>query len=183
MNSGGMMRFVRYLQGKETPRYGWVYEDRVGPIEGDLFGDYRRLEADIPLSKVRLLAPVIPSKIIAVGRNYVEHAREHNVDVPEIPGIFLKPPSSVIGPGERVILPPQSERVEHEGELAVVIGTRGRWISTEKANDFIFGYTVSNDVTARDLQRKDLQGLTHSARSDRGSRRSWTPRMSRSPAG
>ena len=151
------MRFVRYLQGKEAPRYGWVYEDRVGPIEGDLFGDYRRLEADIPLSKVRLLAPVVPSKIIAVGRNYVEHAREHNVDVPEIPGIFLKPPSSVIGPGDTVILPPQSERVEHEGELAVVIGTQGRWIPAEKANDFIFGYTVSNDVTARDLQRKDLQ--------------------------
>ena len=133
------MRFVRYLQGKEAPRYGWVYEDRVGPIEGDLFGDYRRLEADIPLSKVRLLAPVVPSKIIAVGRNYVEHAREHNVDVPEIPGIFLKPPSSVIGPGDTVILPPQSERVEHEGELAIVIGTRGRWIPAEKANDFIFG--------------------------------------------
>ena len=151
------MRFVRYLQGKETPRYGWVYEDRVGPVEGDLFGDYRRLEADIPLAKVRLLAPVMPSKIVAVGRNYVEHAREHNVDVPEIPGIFLKPPSSVIGPGDAVILPPQSERVEHEGELAVVIGTQGRWIPAEKANDFIFGYTVSNDVTARDLQRKDLQ--------------------------
>lgn len=151
------MRFVRYLQGKENPRYGWIYEDRVGPVEGDLFGDYRRLEADIPLNKVRLLAPVMPSKIIAVGRNYVEHAREHNVDVPEIPGIFLKPPSSVIGPGDTVILPPQSERVEHEGELAVVIGKRGRWIPPENAAEYILGYTASNDVTARDLQRSDLQ--------------------------
>jgi len=151
------MRFVRYQQGKEAPRYGWVHEDRVGPLEGDLFGDYRRLEADIPLQKVRLLAPVVPGKILGVGRNYIEHAREQKVDVPEIPAFFLKPPSAVIGPGDAIVLPPQSEKVEHEAELAVVIGQAGRWIPAEKAHEFILGYTIANDVTARDLQRKDLQ--------------------------
>jgi 2-keto-4-pentenoate hydratase/2-oxohepta-3-ene-1,7-dioic acid hydratase in catechol pathway len=151
------MRFVRYQQGREEPSYGWVYEDRVGPLEGSPFGDYRRLDADIPLSKVRLLAPVVPSKIIALGRNYVDHAKEHNVEVPTIPGIFLKPPSSVIGPDETVVLPPQSQRVEHEAELAIVIGKAGRWISAEGVQEHILGYTIANDVTARDLQRSDLQ--------------------------
>jgi 2-keto-4-pentenoate hydratase/2-oxohepta-3-ene-1,7-dioic acid hydratase in catechol pathway len=151
------MRFVRYQSGKDEPRYGWVYEDRVGPIEGSIFGDYRRLEADIPLAKVRLLAPVLPSKIIALGRNYVDHAKEHNVEVPTIPGIFLKPPSSVIGPDDAVVLPPQSQKVEHEAELAVVIGKTGRWIAPEQVADYILGYTIANDVTARDIQRSDLQ--------------------------
>jgi len=151
------MRFVRYQQGREEPRYGWVYEDRVGPLDGSPFGDYRRLDADIPLAKVRLLAPVLPSKIIALGRNYVEHAKEHNVEVPTIPGIFLKPPSSVIGPEETIVLPPQSQRVEHEAELAIVIGKAGRWIAAEAVQEHILGYTIANDVTARDLQRSDLQ--------------------------
>jgi len=151
------MRFVRYQQGREEPRYGWVYEDRVGPLDGSPFGDYRRLDADIPLAKVRLLAPVLPSKIIALGRNYVDHAKEHNVEVPTIPGIFLKPPSSVIGPEETIVLPPQSQRVEHEAELAIVIGKAGRWIAAEAVQEHILGYTIANDVTARDLQRSDLQ--------------------------
>ncbi len=151
------MRFVRYQQGQDAPRYGWVFEDRIGPLEGSPFGDYRRLEADIPLAKVRLLAPVLPSKIIALGRNYVDHAKEHNVEVPTIPGIFLKPPSSVIGPEDTIVLPPQSQKVEHEAELAIVIGKAGRWISAGAVAEHILGYTIANDVTARDLQRSDLQ--------------------------
>ena len=151
------MRFIRYQTGADAPRYGWVYEDRVGPIEGVPFGEFRRLEAEIPLSMVRLLAPVQPGKIICVGRNYAEHAREQNVEVPDIPMLFMKPPSSVIGPEDTIILPPQSRQVEHEGELAVVIGRRGRWIPAEQAPTYILGYTVANDVTARDLQRRDGQ--------------------------
>jgi 2-keto-4-pentenoate hydratase/2-oxohepta-3-ene-1,7-dioic acid hydratase in catechol pathway len=151
------MRFVRYQQGRDEPRYGWVYEDRVGALEGSPFGDYRRLDADTPLAKVRLLAPVLPTKIIALGRNYVDHAKEHNVEVPTIPGIFLKPPSAVIGPNETIVLPPQSQKVEHEAELAVVIGKAGRWIAAEAVPQHILGYTIANDVTARDLQRADLQ--------------------------
>ncbi len=151
------MRFIRYRTGSEEPRYGWVYEDRIGPIEGVPFGDYRRLEAEIPMHMVRLLAPLLPGKIICVGRNYPEHAREQGFEVPEIPMLFMKPPSSIIGPSENIILPPQSQKVEHEGELAVVIGRRGRWISSEDALDYVMGYTCANDVTARDLQRRDGQ--------------------------
>jgi len=151
------MRFIRYTTGNEAPRYGWVYEDMVGPIEGVPFGEFRRLEAEIPIHMVRMLAPVQPGKIICVGRNYAEHAREQNVEVPEIPLLFMKPPSSIIGPGETIILPPQSKQVEHEGELAVVIGRTGRWISADEALNYVIGYTVANDVTARDLQRRDGQ--------------------------
>lgn len=151
------MRIVRYQLRSEDPRYGWIHEGRVGAIEGDIFSEFRRLEAVTPLEEVRLLAPVTPSKIICVGRNYAEHAREHQVEVPQYPLIFLKPPSSVIGPEEPIYLPPQSQQVEHEAELAVVIGKRGRWISAAEAEQFILGYTIANDVTARDLQRKDGQ--------------------------
>ncbi|HZW03280.1 MAG TPA: fumarylacetoacetate hydrolase family protein [Anaerolineaceae bacterium] len=151
------MRFVRYQAGQQPPQMGWVYEDRVGRIEGSLFGDYRRLEAETSLQTVKLLAPVIPQKIICVGRNYAEHAQEQGVEVPTIPLLFLKPVSSLIGPGEKILIPPQSRQVEHEAELAVVIGKRGRWISADQALDYVLGYTVANDVTARDLQRRDGQ--------------------------
>ena len=151
------MRFVRYTLGQVAPTFGWLIEDRIGPLDGSPFDSYRRQEATIPLSSVRLLAPVLPGKIICIGRNYVEHAREHNAEVPETPLLFLKPPSSVIGPGDKIILPPQSQQVEHEGELAVVIGRRGRWIPMEQALDYVLGYTIGNDVTARDLQRRDGQ--------------------------
>ncbi len=155
------MRLVRYQIGNETPQYGWALVDSdetfIGPIEGTPFGEFRRLEANLPKDSVRLLAPVQPSKIICIGRNYVAHAREHDSEVPEVPLLFLKPPSSVIGPGDSVILPPQSQQVEHEAELVAVIAKRGRWISPEEALDFLLGYTVGNDITARDLQRRDGQ--------------------------
>jgi 2-keto-4-pentenoate hydratase/2-oxohepta-3-ene-1,7-dioic acid hydratase in catechol pathway len=151
------MRFVRYQTGREAPRYGWIYEDKVGPIDGSIFGDYRRQEATLPLSAVTLLAPVVPSKIICVGRNFSEHAMEQGVEVPDIPLLFFKPPSSVIGSGTAIELPPQSQLVEHEAELAVVVGREGRWIQLEEAGSYILGYTIANDVTARDLQRRDGQ--------------------------
>lgn len=151
------MRFVRYQQGSEEPHFGWIFEDNIGPIEGLPFGEYRRLEAVIPLKSVKLLAPLIPGKIICVGRNYEDHAREMGVEVSEIPILFFKPSTSVIGPGASIVYPPQSQLVEHEGELAVVIGKKGRWILPENAGQHILGYTIANDVTARDLQRRDGQ--------------------------
>ena len=151
------MRFVRYQVAEESPRYGWLFEDSVGPVEGSPFGEFRRQETSHSLSQVRLLVPVKPSKIICVGRNYVAHAKEHGAEVPDVPLLFLKPPSAVIGPGEKIILPPQSQQVEHEAELVVVIGKRGRWITPEEATMHVLGFTVGNDVTARDLQRKDHQ--------------------------
>ncbi len=151
------MRILRYQPQDQEPSYGWVYEDRVGPVEGSIFGEFRREEASIPLSNVRLLPPVAPSKIICVGRNYVEHAREHNAAVPDVPLLFLKPPSSVLASGGTILLPPQSQQVEHEAELTVVIGRRGRWIAPQEALSYVFGYTIGNDVTARDLQNRDSQ--------------------------
>jgi 2-keto-4-pentenoate hydratase/2-oxohepta-3-ene-1,7-dioic acid hydratase in catechol pathway len=149
------MRIVRYQIGSDAPRYGWVHEDQVGDIEGDLFGDDMRREATRSVSGAKLLAPIVPTKILCVGRNYVEHAKELGNVVPKIPLIFMKPPSAVIGPGEAIVLPQQSKQVEYEGELVAVIGKRGRNITAEHAKQHILGYTVGNDVTARDLQKSD----------------------------
>ena len=151
------MRFVRFQSAQNDPQYGWLHEDKVGKIEGDLFGEYKRLKADIPLKEVRLLAPSAPSKIVCVGRNYVEHAKELGNEVPKIPLLFLKPPSSIIAPGETILLPPQSAQVEHEAELVTVIGKRGRNITAESARNHVLGYTIGIDVTARDLQKTDGQ--------------------------
>ena len=151
------MRIIRYSKNNEPARFGWVLDDKVGGIEGSPLDNYRRLEARTPLEEVSLKPPINPSKIICIGRNYVAHAQEHKVEVPEVPMIFLKPPSALIGPNEKIILPPHSKRVEHEAELVVVIGKKGRWILPEEAQDYILGYTIGNDVTARDLQHRDGQ--------------------------
>ena len=150
------MRIVRYQTGRRKPGYGWLLEDKIGPIKGDIFGSYQRGEAKTPLENVKLLPPLQPSKIICVARNYAAHAAEHGAAVPEVPVLFFKPPSAVIGPGEAIVLPPQAQRVEQEAELAVVIGKEGRWISTDQAEDHILGYTIANDVTERFFQREDL---------------------------
>ena len=110
-----------------------------------------------PLSSVRLVAPCRPTKIVCVGRNYADHARELGNDVPETPLLFFKPPSAVIGPGDSIVYPPQSQRVDYEGELAVVIGRRCRNVRRDEAHKYVRGYTVFNDVTARDLQKADGQ--------------------------
>ena len=151
------MRIIRFTHKKSEPQYGWINENYVGLLSSPPFGAYRRLESSIPLEEVRLLPPVQPGKIIAIGRNYPEHAKEQDVEIPDVPMIFLKPPSSIIGPGSTIILPPQSTQVEHESELGVVISRSGRWIKQEDVKDHILGYTIVNDVTARDLQRRDGQ--------------------------
>ncbi|NMC52393.1 MAG: fumarylacetoacetate hydrolase family protein [Chloroflexi bacterium] len=151
------MRFIRYQFENNPPQYGWLHEGQVGPLDGSPFEGYRRQEASIALEQVRLLAPVLPQKIVCVGRNYADHAREQDAEIPEIPLLFLKPPSSIIAHQSPIYLPPQSRQVDHEAELAVVIGRTCRWVSSETALSFVFGYTIANDVTARDLQRKDGQ--------------------------
>jgi 2-keto-4-pentenoate hydratase/2-oxohepta-3-ene-1,7-dioic acid hydratase in catechol pathway len=151
------MRIVRYQHKDEAPQYGWLLDDKVGGIDGDIFERYRRRDANIPRGEVKLLPPCQPSKIVCVGRNYVEHAKELGNEVPKVPLIFLKPPSSIIASGETILLPPQSAQVEHEAELVIVIGKRGRHVTTEDARQYILGYTVGNDVTARDLQKTDGQ--------------------------
>jgi len=111
----------------------------------------------IALASVKLLAPCAPTKIVCVGRNYADHAKELGSTPPAEPLLFFKPPSAVIGPGDDIVYPRQSERVDYEGELAAVIGRRCRDVSPENARDFVRGFTVFNDVTARDLQRTDDQ--------------------------
>lgn len=151
------MRLVRYRNKNEPAQFGWINNSQIGLLVGSPFTEFQRQEAVLPLDTVQLLAPVLPGKILCVGRNYAEHIKENNAEVPTTPLLFLKPPSSVIGPNQTIFLPPQSEHVDHEAELAVVIGKRGRWIQPPDASSFIYGYTIANDVTARDLQRKDGQ--------------------------
>src|SRR4051812_7860170 len=130
----------------------------VAQIEGHPFGDITFTGQRWAVADVRLLSPILPSKVVCVGRNYADHAAELGNEVPAEPLLFLKPSTSVIGPNDAIRLPPQSERVEHEAELAVVIGPPGaRRADKAAAAKAIFGYTVANDVTARDLQRKDVQ--------------------------
>lgn len=150
------MKIIRF-QYKNKYQYGWVNNEEVGLIEGDLFSEFRRLETELQFDRVNLMTPVAPGKIICVARNYEEHAREHQVETPEYPMIFLKPPSAIISNGEAILIPPQSQQVEHEAELAVVIGKTGKWIEAVDVSNHILGYTIANDVTARDLQYKDGQ--------------------------
>jgi 2-keto-4-pentenoate hydratase/2-oxohepta-3-ene-1,7-dioic acid hydratase in catechol pathway len=152
------MRYIRFQRkGEDDILHGWVEGDQIGLIAGPIFGAHRRIPVSQPLRAVKLLSPWLPGKIVCVARNYADHAREHDVEVPEVPMIFLKPPSSVIGPGEAIQIPQQSEQVEHEAELAVVIGARTRNATPEEAKESIFGFTIANDVTARDLQQQDDQ--------------------------
>lgn len=151
------MRLLRFSTKDLSPRYGWEQNGLIGEIAGSPFEEFRRYEPQILLSKVKLLPPCEPTKIICVGRNYLEHAKESNSTVPEIPLLFLKPPSSLIGNGATIEIPPQSKNIEHEAELAVIIKSKCRWVSPENVKSVILGYTISNDVTARDLQRIDSQ--------------------------
>jgi 2-keto-4-pentenoate hydratase/2-oxohepta-3-ene-1,7-dioic acid hydratase in catechol pathway len=130
----------------------------VSQIDGHPFGDITLTGQRWALADVRLLSPILPSKVVCVGRNYADHAAELGNEVPKEPLLFLKPSTSLIGPDDAIRIPPQSHRVEHEAELAVVIGATGaRRVDKAGAGAAIFGYTCANDVTARDLQRADVQ--------------------------
>jgi 2-keto-4-pentenoate hydratase/2-oxohepta-3-ene-1,7-dioic acid hydratase in catechol pathway len=156
------VRIARFT-ADDDPTYGVVGGDEGDEIVAVLVGDpiYAGIELtgeQHKLADVRLLAPVIPrSKVVCVGRNYAAHAEELGHDLPEEPLIFLKPNTSVIGPFDPIVYPSQSTEVHYEGELAVVIARICRDVPVERAGDVIYGYTVGNDVTARDLQNKDGQ--------------------------
>ena len=151
------MRILRFVSDQGT-KYGRLEEEGIRPLDGPPFeGRARAASEVIPLEGVRLLAPCEPSKIVAVGLNYRDHAAELGLDPPEEPMLFLKPSTSVIGPEETIRCPEMSERVDYEGELAIVVGRRAHRVPRERVADHIFGYTCLNDVTARDLQVKDVQ--------------------------
>lgn len=163
------MRIVRFTTGEE-PAYGVLTGDLdefgqpaddavvVGLAGDPLYVGIKLLDKEHRLDEVRLLAPVLPrSKVVGIGRNYAAHAAELGNDVPSEPLMFLKPNTSVVGPGDAILYPRQSSNVHYEGELAVVIGRICRDVPPEQATDVIHGYTIANDVTARDLQRSDGQ--------------------------
>ncbi|MGB7295554.1 MAG: fumarylacetoacetate hydrolase family protein [Candidatus Aminicenantales bacterium] len=151
------MKIYRFEHGKKT-LYGILKEERVYPLSGSIFGTFRVEKGGLLISRVRLLPPVEPTKIICVGRNYREHSREMGNPVPEEPLIFMKPPSAIIGPGEAILYPAVSQRVDYEGELAVVIKRVAQRLAEDTdIGEFVLGYTCFNDVTARDLQVNDVQ--------------------------
>jgi len=138
--------------------FGVVEGERVREILGSIFGTWNAGSRDWPLANVKLLPPVTPSKIVCLGRNYREHAAEFGNVPPKEPLIFLKPPSSIIAPEEPIVMPAVSQRVDYEGELAVVIGRPcAQLADADDARPFILGCTCLNDVTARDLQKVDIQ--------------------------
>jgi 2-keto-4-pentenoate hydratase/2-oxohepta-3-ene-1,7-dioic acid hydratase in catechol pathway len=150
------VRLVRFRHGDRIAT-GTLEGEFVRPLQGTFFENPLPTGEEVPLSTVKLLAPVLPSKVVCIGKNYVEHAREMGDDVPEEPVIFLKPSTSVIGPGDPIPHPRISEQVDHEGELGVVIARPARRVRAEQAGNYILGFVCGNDVTARDLQRRDGQ--------------------------
>ena len=153
------MRIVR-IETTSGPRFGVIEGTEVALLDGAPFaGDARPTGERAPLDEDRLLAPVTPTTIFAVGRNYAEHAKEMGLELGADPSVFMKPLSSLLDPGGAVILPPEdlSQEVQHEVELTVVIGTTARNVTVEDALTHVYGYTIANDVSARDLQRRDAQ--------------------------
>ena len=139
-------------------RHGVLKEENLFPVRGSIFEDFAVEDAPIPVGEVRLLPPVEPSKIVAVGRNYKDHAAEMGNPLPAEPLLFLKPPTAVIGPHDSIIYPKMSSRVDFEGELAVIIKKKAFMLEAgAPVDDYVLGYTCLNDVTARDLQEKDKQ--------------------------
>lgn len=150
------MKIVRIKSGDDIA-YGVADAEGVLVYNGSPFVAWEPTENVVPWPSVTLLAPVLPTKILCVGRNYEEHAAEFDHDLPEEPLIFMKPATSVVGPNSNVVHPAVSTDVQHEAELAVVVSKPARNVKAEDASQYIFGYTAANDVTARDLQRKDGQ--------------------------
>jgi 2-keto-4-pentenoate hydratase/2-oxohepta-3-ene-1,7-dioic acid hydratase in catechol pathway len=150
------VRLVRFRHGTRIAT-GTLDGDYVHPLRGTFFEDPIPTGEEVPRGDVQLLAPVLPSKVVAIGKNYLDHAEEMGGRVPDDPIIFLKPSTSVTGPGDPIPYPASASRVDHEAELAVVIGRLSRHVPAEEAGKFILGYTCGNDVTARDLQARDGQ--------------------------
>jgi 2-keto-4-pentenoate hydratase/2-oxohepta-3-ene-1,7-dioic acid hydratase in catechol pathway len=152
------MRLVRFRHGDRIAT-GAIQpgSDTIQVIAGTFFEDPLPTGEEVPIDDVMLLAPVLPSKLVCVGKNYAAHAAEFGMVVPEEPLLFLKPSTAVIGPGDPIRLLPINRRTDYEGELAVVIGRLARNVRAEDASRFILGFTCANDVTLRDLQKADDQ--------------------------
>ncbi|TQL47522.1 2-keto-4-pentenoate hydratase/2-oxohepta-3-ene-1,7-dioic acid hydratase in catechol pathway [Homoserinimonas aerilata] len=153
------MKVARFSTAGGDPRFGIVDDDELVVLTGDpMFSGFDTTGERVPLADARLLAPVIPrSKVVCVGLNYAEHKAEMEIAAPTNPLIFLKPNTAVIGPNEMIQIPPVEGRIVHEGELAIVIGRIAKRVKAEDASDYIFGYTIANDISARDQMFADGQ--------------------------
>jgi 2-keto-4-pentenoate hydratase/2-oxohepta-3-ene-1,7-dioic acid hydratase in catechol pathway len=148
------MKIVRYQKYGEV-FYGKLEGKEILPIKGDVFGDFKLESQPIKREEVKLLAPVNPPNIIAIGHNYKKHVQESGQAYPEKPVIFLKATSTVIGPEDKIIIPQMApDEVDYEAELTIVIGKTAKNVEIEEAEDYIFGYTCANDVSARDCQHR-----------------------------
>jgi 2-keto-4-pentenoate hydratase/2-oxohepta-3-ene-1,7-dioic acid hydratase in catechol pathway len=151
------MKIYRFKHRGKT-YYGILKEEKLYPVKGSVFRNFEVLKKGIPIGDVLLLPPAAPSKIIAVGVNYKDHAMERGRSLPKEPLLFLKPPSAVVGPNDIIVYPDMAKRVDYEGELALVIKKKASRLKKDNnVEDLILGYTCFNDVTARDLQQKDVQ--------------------------
>ena len=150
------MKIVR-MQTVEGISYGTVEPEGIRVYQGSPLVHWEATDVFVDFKDIQLLSPVLPSKVVAIGRNYVDHAAELNNPVPEEPLVFLKPSTSVIGPSQSVVYPAISQNLHFEGELVVVIGAVARHVPAEDVGQVILEYTIGNDVTARDIQRKDGQ--------------------------
>jgi 2-keto-4-pentenoate hydratase/2-oxohepta-3-ene-1,7-dioic acid hydratase in catechol pathway len=151
------MRVARFSLNGE-PRFGIVDGPELAVLKGHpLVKGYDTTGERVPLKDVKLLAPTIPSKIVCIGKNYADHVAEMGREINPEPTIFFKPSSAIIGPGDSIILPKQSKRVELEAELTIVIGQITKNVTEEQALEHVWGFTIANDVTARDLQASDDQ--------------------------
>ena len=157
LKGGGLK--VKYVQFQKDDKisYGILEGKTISSISGDLFGDYNVIDIKHDLQDITLLAPCNPSKVVAVGLNYRDHAKEMQEAIPDTPKLFLKPATAVIGPEQEIVLPDMSSQVDYEAEFAIVIKKIAKNVSVDEAKEYILGYTCFNDVTARDLQKRDGQ--------------------------
>lgn len=156
------MKFLRFKH-KNTIKNGYYKGEKVIELDENILNykdspiDTLNSDKSYSLDEIKIIEPVNPSKIVCIGLNYKDHAKELNMDLPKVPRIFLKPPSSIIAHKEDIVYPKMSNEVDYESELAIVIGKKCKDIEINESKDYIFGYTIINDVTARDVQREDIQ--------------------------
>ena len=159
------MKFLRFLDKENNLKTGYLDKNTVYELKEDILNyfnvDFNNLEKDIvnsySINDIKIINPVSPSKIVCIGLNYKDHAKELNMELPNTPKLFIKPSTTVIGHEENIIKPKMSNEIDYEGELAIVIGKTCKDINIEESKEYIFGYTIMNDVTARDIQRMDVQ--------------------------
>ena len=150
------MKIIRFEHQGEV-KYGYLKGELITIVMGNIFEGATETKETVPLEEVEVLSPIVPSKIVGLGLNYRKHVEEINFEIPEEPLIFLKPPSSIIGHMDNIIYPANTNRVDYEGEMGIVIGKTARHVKEEEALDYVLGYTAVNDVSARDYQDKEGQ--------------------------